>query len=113
MNESTPEEGKKIENMESAVTKEAVVTSLKQNPENMALLISYIDTKREQSQAPYLSHEEGKRKSLEFAIELAEIYRDSGLIEQAADAYNDAADIAQANGMEEEYNAILAELAKI
>jgi hypothetical protein len=113
MNESKPEGEKKIGNIENVISKEAVVISLKQNPKDITLLGSYINKKREQSQAPYLSHEDARRKTLEFAIELAEIYRDSGLIEQAAEAYNDAADMAQANGMEEEYGAILVELAKI
>lgn len=50
---------------------------------------------------------------MEFTIELAGIYRDAGLYEAAADAYNDAADMAQANGIDRAYEACLAELAKI
>lgn len=112
MNESSSEE-KKIENMENGVTKEAVVASLKQNPENLEILHSFIDKRQKQIQAPYVSREDTEKGTFAFTIELAEIYRDAGLTEAAADAYNDAADMAQANGMEEEYNAILAELAKI
>jgi hypothetical protein len=112
MNESTPE-GNKKESMEIPITKEAVIDSLRQNPENVSLLASYIDAKREQFQAPYLSHEEAKRKALEFAIELAEVYKEAGLRENAWEAYNDAANVAQANGMEEEYQRILIEMGKV
>ncbi len=50
---------------------------------------------------------------MEYTGELAEIYRDAGLTEAAADAYNDAADMAEANGIHRALEAILAELAKI
>ena len=113
MNEPTPEWENKIGNMESIVTKEAVINSLRQNPEDLAILHSYVDSRQKQIQAPYGSREDTEMGTFKFTVELAEIYRDSGLIEAAADAYNDAADMAQANGMEEKYNAILAELAKI
>lgn len=113
MNESSPEQNKNIESIESVITKESVIASLKQNPEDLAVLHSYIDVQQKQIQAPYVSREDTEKKTFAFTVDLAEIYRDAGLTEAAADAYNDAADIAQANGMEEEYDAILAELAKI
>ena len=113
MNESSPERENKTESLESKITKEAVIDSLKENPEDLSVLHSYIDLKQKQIQAPYVSREDTESKTFAFNLELAEIYRDAGLTEAAADAYNDAADMAQANGMEEEYEAILAELAKI
>jgi hypothetical protein len=114
MNEPTPEvQQHAIETLEVIVTKESVIGALRASPEDVELLTTYIDTQRERTQTPYLSHEDAKRMTLEFAIELAEIYRDSGLIEMAADAYNDAADVAQANDNDTAYAAILEEIAKI
>lgn len=113
MNEQSPEGEKKIENIESVITKEAVVNSLKQNPEDLALLHSYIDLRQKQIQAPYVSREDTEKKTFEFTVELAELYRDAGLKEAAWDAYNDAADMAQANGMEKEYQTLLDEMGKI
>ncbi len=112
MNESSPEQNNNIESIESVITKESVIASLKQNPEDLAVLHSYIDVRQKQIQAPYVSREDTEKLTFAFNLELAEMYRDAGLTEAAADAYNDAADMAEANGMEE-YNAILAELAKI
>jgi hypothetical protein len=113
MNEPTPEENKNRESMETVITKEAVIKSLEQNPEDVEILRTYIDNKMRQIQAPYVSREDTEKLTFQSNLELAEIYRDAGLIEAAADAYNDAADMAQTNGMEEEYEKILAELAKI
>lgn len=113
MNEPTPHTNESIKGIEQLVTKESVINSLRENPENLAVLHAYIDARQKQIQAPYVSREDTESKSFSFSIELAEIYRDAGLHDIAADAYNDAADFAQANGMEEEYALILAELAKI
>jgi hypothetical protein len=112
MTEPTPE-GVSRESIESAPSKESVIQSLRQNPEDIALLNAYIENRQKQIQAPYISREDTEQRTFAFIVELAEIYRDSGLIEEAADAYNDAADFAEANGMETELAAILAELAKI
>lgn len=113
MNEQSPEAGNEIENVGIVITQEAVVRSLQENPQNMEVLRVYIDSKMKQIQAPYVSHEDAKKLTVAHSLELAEIYKEAGMIEDAADTYNDAADLAQANGMEEEYREILAELAKI
>jgi hypothetical protein len=113
MNKSSPESEKKIENIESTLTKELVINSLKQNPEDRAQLHAYIDVRQKQIQAPYVSREDTEKKAFEFAVELAEIYRDVGLREAAWDAYNDAADMAQANGMDEDYQKLLVEMGKV
>jgi hypothetical protein len=112
MNELTPE-GLSNENIERGITKESVIESLKQNPEDLALLHSYIDLRQKQIQAPYVSREDTETKTFMFTVELAELYRDAGLREAAWDAYNDAADLAQANGMEEEYQKLLVEMGKV
>lgn len=116
MNEKSPEENKNSESMESMetpLTKESVIESLRDNPENFELLGAYQDKRLKQIQAPYIPREETEVLTFKFNIEVAEIYRDAGLKEAAWDAYNDAADFAQANGMEEEYQKILAEMEKI
>lgn len=117
MTEPTPEIGKKATSLENAleltVTKEAVIESLRLAPENLTILNAYIDIHQKQIQAPYVSREDTEKLTFKFLVDLAEIYRDAGLTEAAVDAYNDAADMAQANGMEEKYNAILAEIAKL
>ena len=113
MNQPSPEGENKIESLENKVTKEAVINSLCENPKNIALLTTYIEARQKQIQAPYVSREDTERKTFEFTLELAEIYRDANLTEVAVDAYNEAADFAEANGMEKEYKAILGELAKL
>ena len=113
MNEQSPEGEKKIESIETAITKESVINSLQQNPENLAVLHSYIDLRQKQIQAPYVSREDTEKRTFEFSVELADLYRDAGLKEAAWDAYNDAADMAQANGMEEDYQALLVKIREL
>jgi hypothetical protein len=109
----TPENASTIENVEVRFTKESVIESLRNFPNDPSPVIAYLEQKEKLVQAPYVTREDTEKRTFATSLELAEIYRDAGLTENAADAYNDAADFAQANGMEEEYAAILAELAKI
>lgn len=112
MNELEPKANKQ-EKWEGTVTRELVVTSLREHPEDLTILNAWVDIKQKQIQAPYISREDTEKRTFEFAVELAELYRDAGLREAAWDAYNDAADMAQANGMEEVYQRLLVEMGKI
>lgn len=112
MNEQSPDNNPQ-RNIEKSLTKETVIESLRNFPNDPSVLIAYVEQQEKLVQAPYVSREDTEERSFKFAVELAEIYRDAGLTENAVDAYNDAADMAQAKGMEEEYNAILAEIAKL
>ncbi|MFA5131850.1 MAG: hypothetical protein WC444_00820 [Candidatus Paceibacterota bacterium] len=113
MNEPTPEESKPVESFEDVLTKSFVAESLRQHPEDLTILNAWMDMRQRKIQTSYISPKDTELRTLEFIIELADIYRDAGLIEAAVDAYNDAADMAQANDVPRAYNAILAELAKI
>ncbi|MEN9337938.1 MAG: hypothetical protein RIQ41_252 [Candidatus Parcubacteria bacterium] len=113
MNESTPENSKPVERFEEILTPKLVSESLRNNPEDLSLFTAWMDVRQRQIQASYISREDTETRTMEFTIELAGIYRDAGLYEAAADAYNDAADMAQANGIDRAYEACLAELAKI
>lgn len=66
MNEQSPERNHNIENLEIALTKEAVVASLQENPENAEILRAYIDSRIKQIQAPYVSREDTEK--LTFCI---------------------------------------------
>jgi hypothetical protein len=99
--------------MTTTLTKESVIKSLQENPDCTEMLSAYIENRMKQVQAPYASREDTEALTFAFNIELAEIYRDAGLNEAAWDAYNDAADIAQANGMEEEYQALLVKMGEL
>lgn len=113
MNEQSPGGEKKIENIEATITRESVINSLKQNLEDLTVLHSFIDLRQKQIQAPYVSREDTEKLTFAFNVELADLYRDAGLKEAAWDAYNDAADMAQANGMEEEYQALLVKMGEL
>lgn len=112
MNEKPPENNK-IEDLEKNITKESVINSLRENPENLEFLNMYMDIWEKKVQAQYVSREETERLTFEYALDLAEVYRDAGLTEFARDAYTDASYVAQANGMNEQYDAILLEIAKL
>lgn len=113
MNETTPENSKPIESFEDTLTKSLIADSLQKDPQNLALLNAWMDMRQNKIQTFYISREDTEIRTMEFTVELADIYRDAGLTEAAADAYNDAADMAQANGISRAYEACLAELAKI
>jgi hypothetical protein len=109
----SPEKGTPIENIEDTLTKSLVADSLRKNPQDVTLLNAWMDMRLAKIQASYISREDTEKRTMEYTVELAEIYRDAGLIEAAADAYNDAADMAEANGIHRALEEILAELAKI
>jgi hypothetical protein len=109
----SPEKSTPIENIEDTLTKSVVSDSLRKNPQDITLLNAWMDMRLAKIQASYISREDTETRTMEYTVELAEIYRDAGLIEAAADAYNDAADMAEANGIHRALEAILAELAKI
>lgn len=113
MNISTPENNEPTEKWEDVLTTKFVADSLREHPEDITLLNAWMDLRQKQIQASYISREDTEKRTLAFTIELAGIYRDAGLTEVAADAYNDAADMAQATGEHRAYEAILAELAKL
>ncbi len=102
-----------VENIETPLTRERVVHLLTKYPDNIKPYIEYIQKREQEVQIASDSLEETEKKTFTFLLEQAEILRDAGLLEQAADAYNDAADMAEAKGMDAEYDAILAELSKI
>lgn len=106
--ESNPQKG-----LEQSLTKESVIESLQMFPNDNSLLVAYVEQAQKLIQASYVSREDTEIRQFKFNLELAEIYRDAGLTENAADAYNDVADYAERNGMDKELAAILAELAKI
>ncbi len=114
MNEQRPEENTTSqESYEDTLTKSLVADSLRKSPEDLTLLNAWTDMRLRKIQASYISRENTEVRTMEYTVELAEIYRDAGLTEAAADAYNDAADMAEANGIHRALEAILAELAKI
>lgn len=112
MNEPKPEENK-MENVEGPLTRESVIESLRQDPKNVELLISYVEMRQKQIQAPYVSREDTEKMTFALNLELADLYRDAGLRGQAWDAYEEAFDLAEAQGMEDECRKINQELNKL
>ena len=76
-------------NQESAerISKEQVIESLRQNPENISLLDRYLIEQKKEIR--------DSRGELDLNIELAEIYRDAGSLDAAYEAFLDAGDQAR------------------
>ncbi len=100
MNEEFP-------NQESAekVTKEKVVESLVRNPEDLSLLHKFLDRREAEVR--------DSKGSLVLNIEVAEIYRDSGLIDFAREAFDSAIQQAWLEKEDDLYRNLLIELDKL
>lgn len=93
-------------NPESAeVSKSEVVESLKQNPEDLSLLHKFLDRREAEVQ--------DSRGALILNIEVAEIYRDAGLLEAAKEAFSQAAEQAWQEQEDALYNQLMNEADKI
>ena len=78
-NEQKEDEGEEIQ-------AEQVVESLKTDPENKELLLKWLDRRQQEVEAANTSE-----AGLQLNIEIAQVYRDAGLTEYAAQAFRDAA----------------------
>ena len=76
------------------LSREDVIRSLKENPENFELWDKYIVArgKETENKSQHLSQEENLELSLKLNTELAEILEESGLYEMAITAYEDILD---------------------
>jgi hypothetical protein len=86
-------------------SKEAVVESLRSNPEDKSLLNQYLDQREAQVRT--------SEDALVLNIEVAEIYRDSGLLESAKEAYEQAAEQAWQERSDILYEELMDEVDKI
>jgi hypothetical protein len=86
----------------SAPSKHEVISSLQKNPEDLSVLHSFLDKREGQVRT--------SKEALLLNVEVAEIYRDAGLIEAARQAFADAADQAWQEEEAETYEALMAEL---
>jgi len=66
------------------VTKEQVADSLRQNPKDLTLLNKFLDRREAEGK--------NSKDTLVLNVEVAEIYRDSGLKDMAKDAFMKAAE---------------------
>lgn len=69
------------------VSKNEVVESLRQNPEDLSLLHKFLDKKEEE-----VNKINNSRAALTLNIEVAEIYKEAGLFEAAKEAFLQAAE---------------------
>jgi len=97
---------KGIPNSESAeVSKGAVIMSLRQNSEDLSLLNKFLDVRESEVQS--------SKEALILNIEIAEIYRDAGLVDAAYEAFLDARDQAIQEGDNDLANELDAEAVKL
>jgi len=101
---SNSEEFPSQENKE-VVSSEEVISSLRQNPEDLTLLNKFLDFREKEVQT--------SRETLILNVDVAKIYRDSGLVEAAKQAFSDAATQAWQEGEDEAYEKIMNELDKL
>lgn len=87
------------------MTKQGVIESLKKNPENKELFLKWLDKRRAEIDVINTS-----KATLMLNVEIAEIYREAGLIDEALDAFEAAAEMAYQEGEEELYKKLLDEL---
>lgn len=92
------------ENIEK-ISKEEVISSLQQNPDNLSVLNKYLDIREREGHT--------NKDTLNLNVEVAEIYRDAGLVDAARDAFEDAATQAWQEGEDELYNRLLVEIEKL
>ena len=90
---------------DSEISKNEVVESLKQNPENLSLLTKFLE-KRE-------SEVTNSKETLALNVEIAEIYRDAGLLEAAKEAFTQAAEQAWQEQDDALYEQLKTEVEKI
>ncbi len=96
----------KIPDQESVeVSKSDVVESLRSNPEDLSLLNKFLD-KREAGVSD-------SRGSLALNVEVAEIYRDAGLLEAAKEAFIQTAEQALQEREDALYEELMSEADKI
>jgi hypothetical protein len=79
----TMNEGFPVPEQNERVDKEKVIESLKADASDTSLLVKFMESR----EAEVTNSQEGLRLN----VELAEIYRDAGLIEMAREAFADAA----------------------
>jgi hypothetical protein len=85
-----------------------VVESLKADPENKELLLRWLDRRQQEVEAANTSE-----AGLQLNIEVAQIYRDAGLKEYAAQAFRDAAMQAYQEHKDDIYEELTAEAEKL
>jgi hypothetical protein len=89
----------------SEALKERVVESLKDNPANVSLLVEYLETREREVK--------NSRQGLALNIEIAEIYRDAGLLESAKEAFVQAAEQAWQEQDDALYEQLMSEADRI
>lgn len=92
------------ENIET-ISKQEVIDSLVQNPEDLSVLNKFLDLREKEVQS--------SKDTLNVNVEVAEIYRDAGLLEAAKQAFEDAANQAWQEGEDDLYEKIMAEVDKL
>lgn len=93
-------------NQEGAeISKGDVIESLRQNPENLSLLTKFLE-KRD-------AEVTNSKETLALNIEVAEIYRDAGLLEAAKEAFTQAAEQAWQEQDDALYEHLMIEADKI
>jgi restriction endonuclease Mrr len=86
-------------------SRDQVVESLKNKPENLEMLHQFLDAREKEVM--------DSKGALALNIEVAKIYRDAGLIEAARSAFQDAADQAYQEHEDILEQELLAELEKL
>ncbi len=86
-------------------SKEKVIASLREDPQNLSVLQEYLATKEAEV---YSSLD-----ALRLNVETAEIYRDAGLMEAARDAFEAAAEQAYQEHEDELYGRLVSELERL
>ncbi len=87
------------------ISREDVVAALRENPENLSFFNLYIKRKEGELKT--------SKDTLLVNMEIAEIYRDAGLLKAAQEAFTDAAAQAWNEYEDEIYQNIIAELDKL
>jgi hypothetical protein len=100
MTEGPPTNSESVE-----VSKNDVVESLKLDPEDLSLLHKFLDKREVEVQ--------DSREALALNVEVAEIYRDAGLLEAAKEAFIQAAQQAWQEQDDTLHEQLLAEADKI
>lgn len=87
------------------ISKEEVVNSLRQNPEDLSLLQKFLESREKEVT--------NSKEALNLNVEIAEIYRDAELKEAALQAYIDAATQAWNEGEDNLYEQLMDEADKL
>jgi len=105
MNEGAPRQLSQTEKKEFPTGRSRVIESLKENPDDLTLLLQYHANRQD-------ARDRGEISSLDYTIDTAEIYRDAGKTAAATESFEAACEHALGE-RDERYTYCMSELEKL